>query len=97
MQVFNTFQTGSKTGIGGAGVQLLSTNHKCEKGVQLYTPNNSGVIYIGNSPHMTVASGLASDGFPLASGESILLPLRDPNKIYVRGSVGGLTVNWMFF
>ena len=97
MKVFNTFLTGTTTGIGGAGTQLISTNAKCEQGVQLYTPNNSGIVWIGNSPHMTVGSGLSSDGFPLYSGESLLLPLRDPNKIYVKSNVGGLSVNWILF
>lgn len=97
MQVFNTFLTGAKSGIGGAGSQLLTTTAKCEKGVQLYTPNNSGVVYVGYTPNMTVGSGLSSDGFPMYSGESLFLPIRDPNKIYVKSDVGGLSMNWILF
>lgn len=99
MRTSTTFNTGTRTGIGGTGAKLLTTEtpYRCEVGIQFFAPNNSGVVWVGNNPYITVNSGLASDGFPIYSGDSILLPIRNPNQIYVKSNVGGLSINWILF
>lgn len=98
VQTSNIFYTGTKSAIGSSGVQVTTLNVKCNRGLQLSAPtSNSGIVYIGNRSSFTYGTVDATDGFPLHSGESILLPIRDPSKVYVASPVGGQLVNWILF
>lgn len=98
METSNTFFTGTKSAIGSSGVQVTNLNVRCSRGLQLSAPSsNSGIVYISNRQNMTYGTADATDGFPLHSGEAMLLPIRDPSKVYVASPVGGQLVNWVLF
>jgi hypothetical protein len=52
-------------------------------------PANSGVIYVGSSDVS------ASNGFPLAAGDTISLDLANANWVWIDSSVNGEGCNWI--
>jgi hypothetical protein len=50
---------------------------------------NAGVVYVGK------AGVSASNGYPLAAGEDVKIPVDDPSKIYVIGSQADQGVKWL--
>ena len=48
---------------------------------------NVGIVYVGLG-NLTANSGVVTSGFPLDPGESVGLPTRDANGVYVRGTPG---------
>lgn len=58
----------------------------CTRGVGLKAAAaNSGTIYVGPSD-VTAGTTPATDGWPLAAGEEIFLPLADPRTVYAVAS-----------
>jgi hypothetical protein len=87
-----SFDHGRKSSVGVSAVQLVATPLHAAKGIELIAAStNSGTVYVGNAD-VTAGSADATDGFPLAPGARLFLPLDDPSKVYVRGSASGQTV-----
>ena len=83
------FFTGSKTGIETSAVALTSTELHCKRGIQILADSsNSNAVYVGNDSSVTAGTAESTDGYPLAAGESIVLPVTDPNSIFVIGPAG---------
>tara|TARA_R100000742_G_C4226020_1_gene48632 strand:+ start:179 stop:472 length:294 start_codon:yes stop_codon:yes gene_type:complete len=83
------FFTGSKTGITTSAVALSSTDLHAHRGVQIVAATgNANPIYIGQSASVTADSAEATDGYPLSAGESIVIPVIDPNTVYVVSAAG---------
>jgi len=55
---------------------------------------NTGIVYVGNSD-VTANTADATDGFELAAGESVMIEIDNPNKIYVFASVANQKVFWL--
>jgi hypothetical protein len=88
------FDHGRKSSVGTSAVQVASTSYRAAKGVQIKADAaNSAVVYVGNSD-LTADTADATDGFPLAAGEGLFVPVDDVNKIYVRGGASGQKVFW---
>jgi hypothetical protein len=49
--------------------------------------SNASTVYIGES-NVTANEGLATSGYPLEPGESVGVPCRDANDVWVRGANG---------
>jgi hypothetical protein len=88
------FDHGRKSSVGTTAVQLSATSYRVAKGVQLKADAaNSSTVYVGNAD-LTADTADATDGFPLAAGEGLFVPVDDVNKIYVRGGASGQKVFW---
>ena len=87
-----TFDHGRKSAIGTTAVQLTTITVHAARGVQIKAASaNSGLVYVGNSD-VTADASDATDGFPLAPGEGLFLPVDDPSRIYVVGSAASQKV-----
>ena len=81
------FETGRKSSIGTSAVQLTTSTH-VSRGIQVIADStNSVIVYVGLST-VTANAADATDGFPLAAGESIVIPVIDPSLVYVRAPSG---------
>ena len=77
------FSTGSKTGIGSTAVAITTREMNASRGVQIMaSTSNSVAVYIGPQGVTAGTSSADTDGFPLAAGESVVVPVIEPNKIY---------------
>jgi hypothetical protein len=67
------------------------TTEKAQQGVQLHADSaNPATIYVGTRSNITADSNDITDGFPLAAGESLLVPVISPTEIWLRAA-GGAT------
>jgi hypothetical protein len=88
------FDHGRKSSVGTTAVQLSATAYRATKGVQLKADAaNSSTVYVGNAD-LTADTADATDGFPLAAGEGLFVPVDDVSKVYVRGGAAGQKVFW---
>ena len=72
--------------VGPSAAAITATAFACKRGVGLKADvNNSGTIYIGPSD-VTAGSTPATDGWPLAAGEELFLPLDDPRAVFAVAS-----------
>ena len=89
MAAVPNFLTGRKSSIGTTALQLTTTSH-VSRGVQVIADSTNSVkVYVG----LSTVTG--TDGFPLAAGESIVIPVSDPSTVYVRAPSG--TSSKVFF
>ena len=88
MAAVPSFATGRKSSIGTSAAQLTTSHVHAKRGVQIVADSgNSGSVYVGIST-VTADSADATDGVPLAAGESDVVPVIDPTTIYVRAASG---------
>jgi|TARA_Y100001938_G_C8059752_1_gene416498 hypothetical protein len=77
------FLTGSKTGIGTSAVSITTNETNARRGVQIVADSSNTVtVYIGPATVTAGTSSASTDGYPLAAGESIVVPVIEPSKIY---------------
>ncbi len=75
--------------VGTTAAAITANEWNCRRGVGLKaSADNTGTIYIGNSD-VTPGDTAGTDGWPLAAGEELFLPLDDPTLIYTVASVAG--------
>lgn len=92
------FHTGSKSSIPANAVPLTASGVILAQGVQIFTDRSiNGTVYCGYHPNITAAGSDHSTGFPLASGDSLFLPVNDPTSIFVLSSPSGQKVYWIGF
>lgn len=71
---------------GTSATQITNTPFACKRGVGLKAAAaNTGTIYVGPAG-VTAGGTAATDGWPLAAGEEIFLPLDDPRILYAIAS-----------
>ena len=88
--VSSTFKNGTET-IGTSVGAMTSVNHSCSKGVTISVEfSNLGTIYVGYDSNVT-----SSNGFPLEAGDSMYLPIDNPNKVYCIADTAGQKVYWL--
>lgn len=96
MSIPENFIFGVVSGINTTAKQVYSGSQKPDKGIELKADTgNSGVLYLGDA-----SVGVAS-GFPLAVismvGESVFIPFRQPNELYVIGDANSLDDKLRFY
>ena len=90
IEVSSSFVNGTET-IGTSAEGLTSINHPCNKGVTLSVEmSNLGTIYIGDSNSVST-----SNGFPLEAGDSMYIPIDNPNKVYCIASQASQKIYWI--
>lgn len=86
---------GSNLDIDTVAEQITSTSFSTKRGVLLRAPlANTGTLYIGNSD-VTASGTPGTDGVPLEAGESIFIPVNNPNLLYAIASANNQAVYWM--
>ena len=89
VEVSTSFKNGTET-IGTSSGALTSTNHPSNKGVTLSVEmSNLGTIYVGYDSNVTT-----SNGFPLEAGDSMYIPIDNPNKVYCIADQSGQDIYW---
>lgn len=89
----SSFAHGSKSSIGATAVALSSAAITAFKGVLIKAaPNNSGIVYVGNSDAVTADGADGTTGFPLAAGESLFVEKEAAGSVYLIGSATGQKV-----
>ena len=85
-----SFAHGSKSSISTTAVQMITTSTRAFKGVLVKaSTSNTGTIYVGSSSGVTADGGDSSSGFPLAAGESLLVPTDDASDIWLIATAAG--------
>jgi hypothetical protein len=75
-----------RTTVGITAAPITAAATQCSRGVGLKAATaNSGTIYVGPAD-VTAGITPATDGWPLAAGDEIFLPLADPRTIYAIAS-----------
>lgn len=71
--------------VGTGVVQVTSIDEKLERGLLIQAiDTNSGTIYVGFNGDIST-----SNSYPLTPGAELILPVIDPQKIYVIASTTG--------
>lgn len=90
-----TLDHGSNRDIDTAAEQITATSFACKFGVTLTADAaNTGILYIGNSD-VTAGTTAATDGIPLAAGDSITLPVTNSNIPYAIASANNQVIYWI--
>lgn len=88
--------TGSKDSIALTPVTLVSASTPTSAGVTVKASvTNTNRVYIGTRSTITPNTNAALDGFEMAAGESVWMPVNDAIKIYVVANASGQRVFWM--
>jgi hypothetical protein len=86
--------------VGATAVKLTPLEFTFNRGIRIRAPGandpvaNTLAVWVGDSG-VTADSVEGSGGYPLAPGESVLLQVDDPTKIYVISTAGGQDVSWV--
>jgi hypothetical protein len=90
-----TLDHGSNRDVDTAAEQITSTSFAAKFGVTLRADSaNTGILYIGNSD-VTAGTTAATDGIPLAAGDSITLPVSNSNIPYAIASANNQIIYWV--
>lgn len=80
--------------------RLCDPNIPCLKGVLLRTPSvldpipNTACIWVGDA-RVLASSETGCGGMPVPPGESLFIPIDNPNRLWVVSTVDGQDVAWM--
>tara|TARA_B100000700_G_scaffold320652_2_gene418345 strand:+ start:2338 stop:2637 length:300 start_codon:yes stop_codon:yes gene_type:complete len=87
-------RTGRVSSIGTAAAQLTSSVVKAKRGVQITADSdNAATIYVGNS-NVTADAADTTDGYPIAAGETVVIPTRKPSDLYLIAESGDAGKVW---
>jgi hypothetical protein len=93
--VAGSFTTGS-TSVGASAVEVTSSNIALYRGITIKAAaGNTGTIYVGPSSSVTAATNASTDGFELAAGDSITIPINNANVPYAIASAASQKVFWV--
>lgn len=93
--VVGTFDHGVNNDVDTTAEPLTSVARRATRGVQLKASEaNTGTICVGNAD-VTVGGAEGTEGFPLAAGEGLFLPIDDPSKLYVVADEANQRVHWL--
>jgi hypothetical protein len=82
-----TLENGGQTLAGSTAEQITTTSTPCQGVLVKAAPTNAGAIYVGKSD-VTTDYADTTGGFPLEPGESVGVPCRNANEVYIRGTTG---------
>jgi|TARA_R100001163_G_C5060384_1_gene197202 hypothetical protein len=90
------FSTGSKTSIGTTAVPITTRELNASRGVQIMaSTTNSVTVYIGPKGVTAGTSSADTDGYPLAAGEAVVVPVIEPSKIYAITASSTAAISYM--
>jgi hypothetical protein len=87
---YNRLYSGRHSDIRTSGVQLVQGNPVCLNGIQVYA---EGSCWIGQSGYSFTDEAYP---FPLASGDTLFIPTRHPEDLYVQAPSSGVTVYYLY-
>ena len=88
--------TGRTSSIGTSAVALTSSDVSGDRGVQIFADSsNAGTLYVGEDDTVTADSADGTDGYPIAAGETVVIPTLRPDLLYVIASTGTNKLWWM--
>lgn len=91
----STIENGAKSSIGGTALQMTTSTYRCKSGVIVKAAStNTALVYVGDSSAVTANSNDTTDGFEIAAGQSITVPVDKPSRIYVIASAVSQKVFW---
>ena len=88
-----TLENGNRQLTASTALQLSTTSQPCNGVLVKARPANAATIYVGKSD-VTAGTTEATGGWPLEPGESVGVPCRDLNEVYIRGTSGD-GIAWM--
>lgn len=88
--------TGKKTFAITTPLQLTTVSYRVNSGVQLYNAGSVNV-FIGTSSTITAGTTDSTDGYCLAPGSAVFLPVFDPSLIYGLTASGTAAVYYIAF
>lgn len=88
-----SLENGAQTLAGSAAEALSSSSIPCQGVLVKAASTNLATIYVGKSD-VTTDFADATGGYPLEPGESVGVPCRNVNTVYVRGTTGD-KVAWL--
>lgn len=96
MSIPSKITYGIVSGINTTAKQIYAGDNKPDKGIEVkVATSNSGVLYVGD---INVSS---ASGFPLnvisGVGESVFIPMRQPNDLYVVGDANSVNDELRFY
>lgn len=88
---YNALYTGRHSSVNTSGVQLVHhTGRTCLNGISVYA---EGACWIGQSGY---AFSDSSYPFPLQSGDTLFIPTRHPEDLYVQAPSSGVTIYYIY-
>lgn len=70
--------------VGTTATSLAMGGFKCKRGIRIKAKiDNAVLVYIGPAD-LTAGTAVATDGYPLAAGEELALPVEDPALVFAR-------------
>lgn len=85
------FKTGQTT-IGTTAARLIPAGHKAYSYVYIEADiGNTNDIFVGHDGGVSSANGWRLD-----AGQSITIPIDDPNKIWIVGGAASQVAKWLF-
>lgn len=92
----DSVDTGRKSSIGTTSVQVTTSKLKTISGLQVKaSADNAGTVYVGTRSTITANTADTTDGYPLAAGETLLIPARSADEVYAIASEADQVLFWM--
>ena len=89
-------RTGRKSSISTSALQLTTVDAEGQRGVQITADSgNSGAVYVGETSAITADGADGTDGYPIAAGETVVIPTLRADELYVIAGSSGHKVWWM--
>lgn len=96
IDTYKRFESGAKSSIGVAAVQMVATSLKVKQGVLIKADiNNAGTVYVGNSASVTAGAVDSTSGFPLEPNDWLELEVDDVSSVYLIASQANQKVYWI--
>ena len=94
-EMTKTIDHGSNLDVDTTAEQMTATDFSCRNGVTIKAyDGNLGTVYVG-LVGVTAGTAEATDGFPLAAGESVTIEVTNVNLIYVIASIANQLIYWI--
>jgi len=91
----NYLDHGSNRDVDQAAEILTTIRTRARQGIILKADaSNAGIVYVGNSD-VTPGNAAATDGFPLAASEQLVVEIEDARQIYVVASANDQVIYWL--
>lgn len=88
-------RTGRKSSISTTAAPLTTVDETGLRGVQIVADaGNAGTIYVGESSAITADSADGTDGYPIAAGDTVVIPTLRADELYVITSSGSTDKVW---
>lgn len=94
-ETVHALRHGRATGVGTSAVPLTSVDVHLAKGVQLKADEaNTGTVFVGGAG-VTAGTTPATDGFPLAPGDGLFVPIDRASKLRLIATAASQNVYWL--